>query len=158
MAALAVLGFAAVLLAALPLAASSRSLDGLARVTNDGHLVLAGREVALAGIDVPTFDRVCRQTLTPLRCGPRAVLILDAKVSGFVHCDILGERRDGVLEGRCTIAGRRLFDNRIDLAAELLQEGWAFARDDAPGLYRAFERMARSREIGIWRDSAVELR
>jgi endonuclease YncB( thermonuclease family) len=40
----------------------------------------------------------------------------------------------------------------------MLQEGWAFARDDAPSLYRALERMARSREIGIWRDAAVDLR
>lgn len=127
-------------------------------MTDIGNLVLSGREVALAGIDIPTFDRTCLQASTPLRCGPRAVLILDAKVSGFVHCDILGERHDGVLEGRCTVAGRRLFDERIDLAAELLQEGWAFARDDAPSLYRALERMARSREIGIWRDAAVQLR
>ncbi len=114
--------------------------------------------VALAGIDVPTFDRTCRQGLTPLRCGPRAVLILDSKVSGFVHCEVTGRRSERLLEGRCTVAARRLFDDRIDLAAELLQEGWAFARDDALSLYRALERMARSREIGIWGDRAVDLR
>ncbi len=133
-------------------------IRGLARVNDRGHLFVAGREVALAGIDLPTYDRTCRQSLGPPRCGPRAVLILDNKVTGFVHCAILGERPDDVLEGRCTVANRRLFDDRIDLAAEMLREGWAFARDDAPGHYRALERLARSREIGIWRDAAVELR
>lgn len=146
------------LLAILPAGAAAWTLDGLARVTDAGHLALGGRVVALAGIDIPTFDRTCRQAIMPLRCGPRAVLILDAKVSGFVHCEITGRRSERLLEGRCTVAGRRLFDDRIDLAAELLQEGWAFARDDAPSLYRALERMARSREIGIWRDAAVDLR
>lgn len=146
------------LLGLIAVEAAERTLEGLARVTDDGHLIVAGREVALAGIDIPTFDRTCRQALLPLRCGPRAVLILDSKVTGFVHCTIVSERRDRVLEGSCTVAGRRLFDDRIDLAAELLREGWAFAREDAPGLYRALERMARSRKIGIWRDAAVDVR
>lgn len=120
--------------------------------------MIDGREVALAGVDIPTFDRTCRPALTPLRCGPRAVLVLDGKVTGFVHCEISGQRDERVLEGRCTVPGRRLFDARIDLATEMLAEGWAFARDDAPGLYRALERMAMSREVGIWRDADVRLR
>lgn len=152
------LGFLATLVVVLAPAAAARSLEGLARVTKAGSLVVSGYEVALAGIDIPTFDRTCRQVLPPFRCGPRAVLILDGKVSGFVHCDIVGERRDGILEGRCTVAGQRLFDARIDLAAELLREGWALASDDAPAHYRALERMARSRQIGLWRDAAVDLR
>jgi endonuclease YncB( thermonuclease family) len=149
---------AALLLAAPPPAVASARIDGLARVTDEGHLVLAGRTVVLAGIDIPTFDRTCRREVPPFRCGPRAVLILDQKVRGFVQCDLTGERARHLLEGRCTITGRRLFDERVDLAAELLREGWAFARDDAPGLYRSYERLARSREIGIWRDSAVRIR
>lgn len=138
--------------------ASATRIDGLARVTDEGHLVLAGRTVALAGIDIPTFDRTCRREVPPFRCGPRAVLILDQKVRGFVHCELTGERASRLLEGRCTVAGRRLFDDRVDLAAELLREGWAFARDDAPGLYRSYERMARRRAIGIWRDAVEQLR
>jgi endonuclease YncB( thermonuclease family) len=150
--------FAGVLLCCLPGPADARSIDGLARVNDAGHLVIAGQQVALAGIDVPTFDRVCRRTVGPVRCGPPAVLILDDMVRGFVHCDIVGERAPGLAEGRCTIAGRRLFDDRIDLATELLRQGWAFARDDAPGLYRSLERMAKSRGIGIWGDQAFDLR
>jgi endonuclease YncB( thermonuclease family) len=138
--------------------AAAQSVDGLARVTDAGHLIVGGREIALAGIEIPDFDRTCRRTVTPIRCGPRAVLILDGKVRGFVHCDILGKGPSGLPEGRCTIAGRRMLDDRIDLAAEMLREGWAFARDDASGSYRALERLARTREVGMWKDAAVDLR
>jgi len=49
-----------------------------------------------------------------------------------------------------TIAGRRLFDERIDLAAEILSRGSAFVADDAPALYRSLERLARHRGVGMW--------
>jgi hypothetical protein len=83
----------------LPAGAAAWTVDGLARVTDAGHLALGGRVVALAGVDIPTFDRTCRQAITPLRCGPRAVLILDAKVSGFVHCEITAGAASGCSRG-----------------------------------------------------------
>lgn len=138
--------------------AAAQSVDGLARVTDEGHLIVGGREIALAGVEIPTFDRTCRRSITPTRCGPRAVLILDEMVRGFVHCEIVGSSPTGLPEGRCTIAGRRMLDDRIDVAAELLREGWAFARDDASGSYRALERLARTREVGMWNDGVVDFR
>ncbi len=137
-------------------AAGARTLSGLARVTDAGTLIVDGHEVALAGIDVPTFDRVCRRSLRPVRCGPPAVLILDDLVSGFVKCAPVGRRRSGIIEAQCTVAARRLLDERVDLAAELLRQGWAFAREDAPGFYRSLERLARTRGIGIWNDGLSE--
>jgi endonuclease YncB( thermonuclease family) len=144
------------LAAAVSEAAEARTLSGLARVTDAGTLVVEGREVALAGIDVPTFDRVCRRSLRPVRCGPSAVLILDDLVTGFVQCQPVGRRGTGIIEAQCTVAGRRMLDDRIDLAAELLRQGWAFAREDAPGSYRSLERLARTRGIGIWDDGLSE--
>lgn len=154
----AAVGFTALTIVCAPIAGESRSISGIARVDDQGDLVLASTNVALAGIDVPTFDRVCRRAVIPVRCGPPAILVLQDKVSGFVHCDITGERAPGRLEGRCTVASRRLFDERIDLAAELLRNGWAFARDDAPGLYRSLERLAQTRKLGVWADAAIDLR
>ncbi len=142
----------------LPLAVDARTVSRFARVDDAGRLVGAGRIVALAWLEVPTHDRICRRTVMPVRCGRRAVLILDDMVRGFVHCDIVAGRRAAGVEGRCTVAGRRLFDERIDLGAELLREGWGFARDDAPWLYRSLERLARTRQVGMWRDAAVDLR
>jgi endonuclease YncB( thermonuclease family) len=149
---------AGVLFCCFHAAADPRTANGFARVNDSGHLIIAGREVALAGIEVPIWDRVCRRQVSPIRCAPSAVLVLDDMVRGFVHCEILGDRGAGLAEGRCTIAARRLLDDRLDLAAELLRQGWAFARDDAPGLYRSLERMARTREIGIWADAAIDWR
>jgi endonuclease YncB( thermonuclease family) len=136
----------------------AQSVNGLARVTDEGHLIVSGREIALAGVEIPIFDRTCRRSITPTRCGPRAVLILDDMVRGFVHCEMVGTNPAGLPEGRCTIAGRRMLDDRIDVAAELLREGWAFARDNASGNYRALERLARTREVGMWNDAVVDLR
>ena len=144
------------LAAAASPAAEARTLSGLARVTDAGTLIVDGYEVALAGIDVPTFDRVCRRSLRPVRCGPTAVLILDDLVSGFVRCAPVGRRGSGIIEAQCTVAARRMLDDRIDLAAELLRQGWAFAREDAPGSYRSLERLARTRGIGIWNDGLSE--
>jgi endonuclease YncB( thermonuclease family) len=145
-------------LVGVAITAEARTISGLARVDDDGHLAVAGERIALAGIEVPTFGRVCRRTASPVRCGPPAVLVLDDLVSGFVRCETVSARGPYLLEGRCTVAARRLLDDRIDLAAELLRKGWAFARDDAPGLYRSLERLARTREIGIWSDAAVDWR
>ncbi len=133
-------------------------VEGFARVTSDGYFSIGGREVALFGIDIPTFDRTCRQATVPTSCGPRAVLILEDLAGGFVHCDIVGRRSAGLLDGRCTVAGRRMLDDRLDLASEMLRQGWAFTRPEAPPLYQSLQLIARTREIGIWRDAAVNLR
>ncbi len=127
-------------------------------MTDDGHLVVQGRELALFGIDLPTYDRTCRTTVSPAACGPRAVLILAEQIRGFVHCDVLGRHPSGLPAASCTVAGRRMLDDRIDLAAEMLREGWAFVRPEAPAYYHSLERLARTREIGMWDDAAVNLR
>lgn len=114
--------------------------------------------MALFGIDIPTYDRTCRQATVPTSCGPRAVLILENLASGFVHCDIVGRRRADLLDGRCTVAGRRMLDDRFDLAVEMLRQGWAFTRPEAPPLYQSLQLIARSQEIGMWDDAAVNLR
>ncbi len=138
--------------------ALAQSIEGFARVTGNGYVVIGGREVALFGIDIPTYDRTCRQATVPTSCGPRAVLILEDLVRGFVHCDIVGRRSADLLDGRCTVAGERMLDDRRDLAQEMLRQGWAFTRPEAPPLYHSLQLIARSREIGIWRDAAVNLR
>lgn len=148
----------ALLPAASPGEALGQTLEGPARVTDDGHLVVQGRELALFGIDLPTHDRTCRTTVSPAKCGPRAVLILAEQVRGFVHCDVLGRHASGLPAANCTVAGRRMLDDRIDLAAEMLREGWAFVRPEAPPYYHSLERLARTREIGMWDDATVNLR
>ena len=40
----------------------------------------------------------------------------------------------------------------------MVQEGWALARPDAPPEYRALERLAESRELGLWGNKFVRVR
>jgi endonuclease YncB( thermonuclease family) len=139
-------------------AGTATVVDGLARVEKDGTLVIDGRPVRLFGIFIPLIDRTCRTSLRPPRCTSKAVLVLDGKVDGFVRCEIVGRATDGVPEGICGIRGRDPFGPRQDLAALLLQEGFALVAPTAPPEYYALERLAQSRGLGLWGEGSLNLR
>ena len=61
----------------------------------------------------------------------------------------LRRREDGSYWGQCRVNATR-FDEGEDLAAYLLEKGWALALPDAPFEYQALERIARQREFGVW--------
>jgi len=42
------------------------------------------------------------------------------------------------------------FDEGEDLSAYLLENGWAVALPDAPFEYQTLEKIARSRQFGVW--------
>ncbi len=73
-----------------------------------------------------------------------SILVLDDLVDGFVRCEVVRAGRDAV-QAVCTQRGRDLFGPREDIAADLIQRGWALAAEDAPPQYRALEALARSR-------------
>ena len=76
---------------------------------------------------------------------------LQGKVRGFVRCTIVGGGAN-VLEGICAVPGRDRFGPGEDLAAWLIERGWARAAGDAPARYHTLETMARSRGVGFWVD------
>ena len=139
-------------------AADRRVVDGLATVQTDGSLHVGGETVWLYGVyfpaDAPT---TCRFAIRPPRCAARSVLALDYKVTGFVHCEIVGTIGDA-LAGFCSVAGRDPFGPRQDLGAAMIRDGWVLATPDAPPRYRALEGLARSREAGLWGDKIVNFR
>lgn len=125
---------------------SGRAADliSYASVREDGSLLVRGRTVRLAGIYIPPTERICRTFISPVRCGPRAVLQLDFRIgSRFVHCERQGRNTDGSISATCRVNGE-------DLGAWLISQGWALATPDAPFEYHALERIARSRQIGVW--------
>jgi endonuclease YncB( thermonuclease family) len=146
------------LVASAPEAAAAQVVDGLAIVQEDGTLSVGGTHVRLFGIYIPQFERTCRTSIRPPRCAPKAVLVLDGKVTGFVRCEIVLVGGDGVPQGVCGVRGRDLFGPREDLAAWLVQEGFALAAPGAPPEYVALERLAQSRELGLWGDKILNLR
>jgi hypothetical protein len=137
--------------------AATRVLDGLAIVQADGSLRVDGETVYLYGVYLPRLERTCRTFLRPPRCGAPSVLVLDDLVDGFVRCQVVRQGRDAV-QGICTQAGPDLFGPREDIAATLVQNGWALAAENAPPQYRVLEALARSREVGLWGPKVFNLR
>jgi len=130
-------------------AASARELVGHAIVRSDGSLLIKELVVHLDGIYLPPTDRQCRDWIRPVRCDSRAVLALDFKVKGFIHCFVQSENEDGSLNAVCYV-DRTSFERGEDLAAYLLERGWAIALPSAPFEYHAIEKIALSRGIGVW--------
>ena len=134
------------MLGALTLSRSvhAADLEGYVFVNDDASLRLRGKTVHLYGIYVPPTDDSCRSFQRPVVCAPRAALALEFNIgSHFVGCDIQAKNPDGSLVGLCRA-------DEQDLSAQLLQQGWAVARPDAPFEYHTLEKLARSRGIGIW--------
>jgi endonuclease YncB( thermonuclease family) len=130
-------------------AQAQRHLEGLAIVRGDGSLLIKERVVRLHGIYIPPTDRQCRAWVSPIRCDSRAVLALDFRVKGFIDCFVVSENPDGSLSATC-YADRTAFDPGEDLAAYLIERGWALALPDAPFAYHALERIAGRQGVGIW--------
>lgn len=130
-------------------AAAGQELEGLAIVRSDGSLLIKERVVRLHGIYIPPTERQCREWINPVRCDSRAVLALDFRVKGFIRCFVQHENVDDSLDAVC-YADRTSFDPGEDLAAYLIQRGWALALPYGPFEYHALEKIASRRELGVW--------
>lgn len=136
-------------LAVLSVATGAYEISSYARVNDDATLLIKNRTVRLHGIHIPDTGRTCDQNRRPVICGSRAYVALEFKIDGFVRCDLIERLEDGSYTGQCRVNATR-FDEGEDLAAYLLRKGWALALPDAPFEYQALERIARSREFGVW--------
>ena len=130
-------------------AALSRELSSYALVQDDASLLIEGKRVHLYGIYVPDTGRHCRGNIRPVQCGSRAVLALEFRIQGFVKCQPQTRNADNSLNAICYV-DRGPFDEGEDLAAYLLERGWALALPNAPFEYQAMERIARHNHRGVW--------
>jgi len=129
--------------------AVSRELHSYALVQEDASLQIKGKRVHLYGIYLPDTGRHCRSNIRPVWCASRAALALDFRIQGFVHCYPQTKNADNSLNAICYV-DRGPFDDGKDLAAYLLEQGWALALPDAPFDYHALERIARHNHRGVW--------
>ena len=130
-------------------AASAYEISSYARVNDDSSLRIKNKTVHLYGIHIPDTDRTCDQHRRPVICGSRAYIALEFKIDGFVRCNLMERLADGSYTGQCRVNATR-FDEGEDLAAYLVEKGWALALPDAPFEYQALEKIARSRAFGVW--------
>ena len=122
---------------------ASAALVSYAKVRADATLLVGSRVVRLYGIYVPGREYTCRTNLRPVKCGSNAVLALDFKIRGFVHCQQVQRHRDRSITALCRNKG-------VDLSAYLIERGWAVALPDGPFEYQVLERIARERNMGVW--------
>ena len=129
--------------------AQARQFSGLAFVNDDATLSIRSRRVALWGIHIPHTAEDCQTFTRPPECGAEASLALKFKAEGFIHCTSQGRRGDGVTEATCRVDADG-YPNGLDLAAHLIEHGWAVALPDAPFEYHVLERIARQTGRGVW--------
>lgn len=128
----------------MPSPINAEEISSFAFVREDGALSIDGRLIYLYGIYIPPTDQTCYTFIRPVRCGNRALLALEFKISGdFVRCQPRFANPDGSLVANCK-------SGEDDLSEWMLQRGWALARPDAPFSYTALERIAQSRGLGVW--------
>jgi endonuclease YncB( thermonuclease family) len=141
--------FLFIVLSFTPVPVAIADITGYALVQNDSSLKVDGRTIWLYGIYIPPTEITCRTLLQPKRCAPRASLALDFKIQGFVHCEEKGVNEDSSINAVC-YADYTSVSKGEDLAAYLLEQGWAVALPDAPFEYHVLEEIARNRGFGIW--------
>ena len=128
---------------------NSYDFSGSAFVGDDGVMRIAHRDVQLWGVVIPPTREQCLEYIRPPDCGPRATLALKEGISGFVGCRVVNRNVDGSVSAQC-FTGYSSFNAGVDLAAYLLNRGWALAAPDAPPEYQALERIARHTGLGLW--------
>lgn len=134
-----------------PVHARQERVEGLATVNDDASLTVGGTQVRLFGITIPKLGTLCIDDARGRSCTDfNARRALERKISGFVHCQIVAQAADGILEGICTIEGRNRFRPRQDLGAWLVNQGMAIALRNAPPEYEALQEVAKAREVGVW--------
>jgi endonuclease YncB( thermonuclease family) len=133
-----------ILVASMPSVLSAADIFSYAIVNDDATLRIRGHTIHLYGIYIPSTERICRTNIVPARCAHRAALALDFKInSHFVRCEPMWKNEDRSITAICTVDDE-------DLAAYLITRGWALALPEAPFEYTALEKIARSKNLGVW--------
>ncbi|KQT61532.1 hypothetical protein ASG52_01200 [Methylobacterium sp. Leaf456] len=130
---------------AAPLVTPDVSLAGPATVIDGGTLAIGGQRVRLHGIATPTFDQTCFDAQERgYPCGRVAAEALAARIGdASIACEARGAAEDGAPYARC-----RLGDG--DLAAWLVENGYAVADRGVSADYAAQDARAWGRRRGLW--------
>lgn len=129
--------------------AATNDIIGAAIVRADGTLRVGRHLVRLYGVYIPATGKQCRTFLSPVYCGSRAAVALDSKIQGFVFCRVVSRNADGSVNAFCFV-DRTFNSDGEDLGAYLIARGLALAGPFAPFEYVALERIAQTRQLGVW--------
>ncbi len=130
-------------------ARAMNDIVGAAAVHADGTLRVGRHWIRLHGVYIPTTGKQCRTFLEPIYCGNRTAVALNFRIQGFVFCRPVSRNFDGSVNAFCSV-DRTFHSDGEDLGAYLIARGLALAGPYAPFEYVALERIAQTRELGIW--------
>lgn len=129
---------------------ANRQVVGIPVVQEAGVLIINGEVIELWGLDNLASDQQCWQDETAWGCGEASILALRHFVEGrTVSCDVQHEADDdGPVSARCfRINGTK----QHDVAAHLVQNGWALERGETTGgIYFQLEQAAQEQKRGVW--------
>ena len=123
-------------------------LVGPAVVQPDASLVVNGRRLVLADIELIPADRTCDTNILPPFCGVPGAIALRAKIVHFVSCRLRADV-PGLETAVCRHAALYPMGGE-DLGAFLVAQGWATALPTASPFYQTMEIIARSQGRGAW--------
>lgn len=133
------------LLCAVLFAAQAAFASQSIRVIDGDTLELDSQRIRINGIDAPEVGQKCGNW----SCDEAATDRLWALLAGaHVECSAHGSDRYGRIIATC-------YANGVDVGAQLVSEGlaWAFVRYD--DVYAPLEASARQASLGVWRGSPV---
>jgi endonuclease YncB( thermonuclease family) len=130
--------------ARLSFSGGAATFSGRAEALGGDRLRVGSRVVRLAGVEAPEPRQRCGPAGRSWRCGAEAGAALGRLVRGrLVTCTLSGD--DGVCR-----------NGEIDIGAQMVREGHAFAASGLFAPYAQLEREARNAGVGIWSGGNVE--
>ena len=134
---------------ARPLPAPSAAVSGQAKVIDGDTIDIDGVRIRLEGIDAPEATQTCgRRWIGSWGCGEAAATELAKLVTAQpVTCESRGTDKYGRMLGSCFAGG-------LDINAEMVKRGLAWAFVKYSTAYQTVEADARARKAGIWQGEA----
>ena len=135
---------------ALAAGAARAEVSGPARAIDGATLEVAGKRIALYGIEAPPAEQSCRewsrQGQREFRCGALARAFLQSLVADRqAFCVEEGDAQKGATLATCFVDGR-------DLAAAAVTAGWAVGSSSR---YANLQQAAQQGRNGLWAGSST---
>ncbi len=134
----------------VPIVPADGVVRGLARIIDGDTIDIAGNRIRLEGIDAPEVGQTCQNARGETwDCGNAATrVMMSLTQTQQVDCQIQGLDKYGRLLGIC-------FVGPLNLNAEMVKRGYAWAFVRYSKLYVAEEAAARNLLLGIWQGPAI---
>ncbi|MDD2324951.1 MAG: hypothetical protein PHW63_02920 [Alphaproteobacteria bacterium] len=128
-----------------------KTITGLSVVQDTGEMVIDGQKIILWGIDTLAPDQQCWQGDMAWGCGESSIIALRHFVEGrSVTCEIqhYADEESNVAVAKCF---RPKGSGRQDIAARMVEQGWATERGSTSGgAYYEEEQEAQEFKRGVW--------